>query len=195
MSILTEQNSYNTLEEAEADGWSLDRPSDYSPAKYDRIVTNDGFTVYKIREDYVEPTPDPADPAGPADPADPADPPTSAGPKLNLRQTRRQELNLEKAAKPNSPTESRVNNEFKEVQDYLKDNNCGHAWPLIYVQREPNKNNDPQRVVLFGSSQGGTPHMAIPVEKRGSDWGFIDLGEWQKFPGSNWCRGGGPWNE
>lgn len=167
------------------------------------LKTNDGFTVCKEIDCPAEPedeeTTDPEDTdTDPDDTDTDPDEPTDDednGPKLNLRQTRRQELNLEKAAKPNSPTESRVNNEFKEVQDYLKDNNCGHAWPLIYVQREPNKNNDPQRVVLFGSSQSGTPHMALPVEKRGNDWGFIDLGEWQKFPGSNWCRGGGPWNE
>lgn len=96
--------------------------------------------------------------------------------------------NLKKKAIGKNKVE--VNNQLKDLKNYLfYDIKCARAFPVIYVQWEPNPQNEPERVVLFGDLQDGTPYQVIPVEKRGGEWGFIDssVGEWQEFSESNWC--------
>lgn len=83
-----------------------------------------------------------------------------------------------------------INNQLKDLKKYLfYDIKCGLAYPVVYVQREPNPQNEPERIVLFGNLQDGTKYQVMPIEKRGNEWGFIDssVGEWQEFSESNWC--------
>jgi len=83
-----------------------------------------------------------------------------------------------------------INNQLKDLKKYLfYDIKCGLAYPVVYVQREPNPQNEPERIVLFGNLQDGTKYQVIPIEKKGDEWGFIDssVGEWQEFSESNWC--------
>ena len=44
--ILSEQQ-FNSVEDAESDGWSLDRPDDYSSNTH-KVISVDGFKLYKI---------------------------------------------------------------------------------------------------------------------------------------------------
>lgn len=48
LKILLEQQ-YNTVESAESEGWSLDRPDDYSSDTHD-MISVEGFNMYRIKE-------------------------------------------------------------------------------------------------------------------------------------------------
>ena len=96
--------------------------------------------------------------------------------------------NLKKKAIGKNKVE--INNQLKDLKKYLfYDIKCGLAYPVVYVQREPNPQNESERIVLFGDSQDGTKYQVMPIEKKGDEWGFIDssVGEWQEFSESNWC--------
>jgi len=59
LNIILEQK-YNSVTSAESDGWSLERPNNYSSTTHD-IITVNGFQMYKAKE--VDPsTPDPSTP-------------------------------------------------------------------------------------------------------------------------------------
>ena len=127
----------------------------------------------------------------PAPPSTGTTTPPSTGsttpPKESKRYSNYIKFNLEKTAEPNSPTEVEIENQFKDVQEYLMEIGCGRAWPIIYIQRESSTHSNPQRVVLFGDSQTGSRDIVMPVTKQNGLWGFTDQGRWQAFEGSNWC--------
>ena len=48
LKILLEQQ-YDTVESAESEGWSLDRPDDYSSNTHD-MISVEGFNMYRIKQ-------------------------------------------------------------------------------------------------------------------------------------------------
>jgi hypothetical protein len=60
LSIILEQQ-YNSVTSAESDGWSLERPNNYSSTTHD-IITVNGFQMYKAKEVDPQQTPDPSTP-------------------------------------------------------------------------------------------------------------------------------------
>lgn len=182
MKILTEQ-TYTTLEEAEADGWSLTRPSDYSPNKYDMIVTGDNFTVYRIKDDYSPPTG--SDPAPPADPADPED--DDSGVVVDIDpaaksalEKKYHRLNLKTYAK-----DSTLNSEFKKLYQDLRKTNM-YVSKLLRVQHTPNPDNAPERIVMWGRDQLDRNRIFEVAKNDQGEWGWINDevnpdGDWMSF--------------
>ena len=112
-------------------------------------------------------------------------PPSPPARQKSGRELKKEKLNLGK-----SGVSSTVNQQFRDVVDYLKGIPCGRVWPLIFVQREPNSQYEDERIVFFADSQTGRKNIPLPIEERGGKWGFIDppsSGSWQEFSDSNWC--------
>jgi hypothetical protein len=131
-------------------------------------------------------TPPSPNPGGtPPSPNPGGTPPSPPARQKSGRELKKEKLNLGK-----SGVNSTVNQQFRDVVDYLKGIPCGRVWPLIFVQREPNSQYEDERIVFFADSQTGRKNIPLPIEERGGKWGFIDppsSGSWQEFSDSNWC--------
>ena len=182
---------------------------DNEPNLKNKITSNgDNISDYKLYQDdtvtgppmppkayytkKISTTPPPTGSTTPSPTPSPTTPPTPGGtpPSPPARQKSGRELKKEKLNLGKSGVSSTVNQQFRDVVDYLKGIPCGRVWPLIFVQREPNSQYEDERIVFFADSQTGRKNIPLPIEERGGKWGFIDppsSGSWQEFSDSNWC--------
>ena len=177
------ENEWKTIINGECqcyDLWIDGSSNSRSGSAYVKYVGGSGCSNSVTTPPTPSPTPSPTTPPTPG-----GTPPSPPARQKSGRELKKEKLNLGK-----SGVSSTVNQQFRDVVDYLKGIPCGRVWPLIFVQREPNSQYEDERVVFFADSQTGRKNIPLPIEERGGKWGFIDppsSGSWQEFSDSNWC--------
>ena len=140
--------------EVETEIGGTSNESDYD-LYHDSAVGREGF--------YYRPSPNPG--GTPPSPNPGGTPPSPPARQKSGRELKKEKLNLGK-----SGVSSTVNQQFRDVVDYLKGIPCGRVWPLIFVQREPNSQYEDERIVFFADSQTGRKNIPLPIEERGGKW-------------------------